>query len=106
MMAEFTFRFAPLYLCAFALRCNNPSVIALLDYGSGNLRSVQKALLKVGAEVHVVKRPNEMAGGRAAELAGVGAFGYCIPVLGKQEMLEAFRQVYESGRLSMCILSG
>jgi imidazoleglycerol phosphate synthase glutamine amidotransferase subunit HisH len=30
-------------------------VIALLDYGSGNLRSAQKALLKVGADVRVVR---------------------------------------------------
>ena len=41
------------------------AVIALIDYDSGNLRSVQKALLKVGAEVRVVKRPAEMADARA-----------------------------------------
>ena len=35
-------------------------MIALIDYGSGNLRSVQKALLKVGGDVHVVQRPEEL----------------------------------------------
>ena len=34
-----------------------PRVIALLDYGSGNLRSVEKALIKVGADVRVITRP-------------------------------------------------
>jgi len=36
-------------------------MIALIDYGSGNLRSVHKALLKVGAAVRVVQRPEELA---------------------------------------------
>ena len=35
----------------------NISVIALLDYGSGNLRSVHKSLLKVGANVRLVQHP-------------------------------------------------
>jgi len=65
------------------------TVIALLDYGSGNLRSVQKALLKVGAEVSVVKRPEEMADAQAVVLPGVGAFDDCIQALNKQELLEA-----------------
>src|SRR6266446_2931759 len=80
-------------------------VIALIDYGSGNLRSVQKALLKVGAEVQIVKRPNEMAGARAAVLPGVGAFDDCIHALEKQELLEASRQFIESGRpfLGICV---
>ena len=80
-------------------------MIALLDYGSGNLRSVQKALLKVGAEVQIVKRPNEMAGARAAVLPGVGAFDDCIHALEKQELLEASRQFIKSGRpfLGICV---
>jgi len=49
-------------------------VIALLDYGSGNLRSVHKALLKVGAEVRIARKPEEMSGAHAAVLPGVGAF--------------------------------
>ena len=43
-------------------------MIALLDYGSGNLRSVHKALLKVGADVRVVQTP-----GRNRRCAGGGA---------------------------------
>ena len=45
-------------------------VIALIDYGSGNLRSVHKALLKVGAEVRIARRP-----GRNGRRAGGGAAG-------------------------------
>src|SRR5262245_59156061 len=47
-------------------------VIALLDYGSGNLRSVEKALCKVGADVNVIARPEGMKHARAAVLPGVG----------------------------------
>ena len=80
-------------------------MIALLDYGSGNLRSVQKALLKVGADVYITKRPEDMAGARAAVLPGVGAFDDCIQALEKQELLEASRQFIQSGRpfLGICV---
>jgi len=80
-------------------------VIALLDYGSGNLRSVQKALLKVGAEVGIVKRPEEMVNARAAVLPGVGAFDDCIQALEKQQLLEASRRFIQSGRpfLGICV---
>ena len=80
-------------------------MIALLDYGSGNLRSVQKALLKVGADVYIAKRPEDMAGARAAVLPGVGAFDDCIQALEKQELLEASRQFIQSGRpfLGICV---
>jgi len=80
-------------------------VIALLDYGSGNLRSVHKALLKVGAEVRIAQRPEEMAGARAAVLPGVGAFDDCIRALDKQALLEASREFIQSGRpfLGICV---
>jgi glutamine amidotransferase len=80
-------------------------VIALLDYGSGNLRSVQKALLKVGAEVCLVQRPEEMAEAQAVVLPGVGAFDDCINALDKQGLLEASRKFIDSGRpfLGICV---
>jgi glutamine amidotransferase len=80
-------------------------VIALLDYGSGNLRSVHKALLKVGAEVRIAQRPEEMAGARAVVLPGVGAFDDCIRALDKQALLEASREFIKSGRpfLGICV---
>jgi len=80
-------------------------VIALIDYGSGNLRSVHKALLKVGAEVRIARRPEEMADARAVVLPGVGAFDDCIQALDRQELLEASRKFMQSGRpfLGICV---
>jgi glutamine amidotransferase len=80
-------------------------VIALLDYGAGNLNSVQKALRFVGADVHLAKRPEEMKNARAAVLPGVGAFDDCLNSLGKQELLAATRDFIASGRpfLGICV---
>ena len=80
-------------------------MIALLDYGSGNLRSAQKALLKVGADVRVVKSPKEIGDARAMVLPGVGAFDDCINALRKQELLEAARDFIKTGKpfLGICV---
>src|SRR5438045_724822 len=80
-------------------------MIALLDYGSGNLRSVEKALRKVGAEVRLVTRPESMKEARAAVLPGVGAFDDCISAMRKQELLEGVRDFIGSGRpfLGICV---
>jgi glutamine amidotransferase len=80
-------------------------VIALIDYGSGNLRSVQKALLKVGANVRVVRRPEEMAEAGAVVLPGVGAFDDCVNALQTQGLLEGVRTFIRIGRpfLGICV---
>ncbi|MGH7952827.1 MAG: imidazole glycerol phosphate synthase subunit HisH [Limisphaerales bacterium] len=80
-------------------------MIALLDYGSGNLRSVQKALLKAGADVRVAKSPKEIGDARGLVLPGVGAFDDCINALRKQELLEAARTFIENGKpfLGICV---
>jgi glutamine amidotransferase len=80
-------------------------VIALIDYDSGNLRSAQKALLKVGADVRVVRRPEEIDGARAVVLPGVGAFDDCVNALQKQDLLGAAREFIKSGRpfLGICV---
>jgi imidazole glycerol-phosphate synthase subunit HisH len=80
-------------------------VIALLDYGSGNLGSVHKALLRVGAEVKLVQEPREMDSAHAAVLPGVGAFDDCLHALDKQELLGYTRSFIDSGRpfLGICV---
>jgi glutamine amidotransferase len=80
-------------------------MIALLDYGSGNLRSVHKSLLKVGADVRIVQRPDEIGDARAMVLPGVGAFDDCINALRKQELLEAARHFIKTGKsfLGICV---
>jgi len=81
------------------------AVIALLDYGSGNLRSVEKALRKVGADVHVITRPDDMKDARAAVLPGVGAFDDCITAMQRQELLGGVKDFIASGRpfLGICV---
>jgi glutamine amidotransferase len=80
-------------------------VIALIDYGSGNLRSVHKALARVGGRVRVVQRPEEMTEAKAVVLPGVGAFDDCIHALEKQALLKACRAFIQSGRpvLGICV---
>ena len=80
-------------------------MIALLDYGSGNLRSVHKSLLKVGADVRLVQHPGEIGDASGLVLPGVGAFDDCINALRKQELLEASRKFIETGKpfLGICV---
>ena len=80
-------------------------MIALIDYGAGNLRSVYKALRYVGAEVRVVTRPEEIGDARALVLPGVGAFDDCINALRKQELIEASLRFIKTGRpfLGICV---
>jgi glutamine amidotransferase len=80
-------------------------VIALIDYGSGNLRSVHKALLKAGADVSLVREPGQIGDARAMVLPGVGAFDDCINALRAQELFEAARRFIQSGRpfLGICV---
>ncbi len=80
-------------------------MIALIDYDSGNLRSVHKALLAVGADVRVVRSPAGLADAHAVVLPGVGAFDDCINALQKQEMLAASLAAIRAGKpfLGICV---
>ncbi len=81
------------------------AVIALLDYGSGNLRSVHKALLQVGARVQVARQPEEMAGASGVVLPGVGAFDDCLQAMQRQRLLQGVREFIATGRpfLGICV---
>ena len=80
-------------------------MIALLDYGSGNLRSVEKALRKVGADVLVTTRPEPLREARAVVLPGVGAFDDCITAMQRQDLLGGVKEFIASGRpfLGICV---
>ena len=80
-------------------------MIALLDYGSGNLHSVEKALQKVGAEVKLVTRPEAMRDARAVVLPGVGAFDDCVSAMQRQELFGGILAFIRSGRpfLGICV---
>ena len=94
-----------LFISHFPFFLFNCSVIALLDYGSGNLRSVEKALKKVGADVRVTKSADGMRGARGVVLPGVGAFDDCVNALGRQELLGAARDWIGGGLpfLGICV---
>lgn len=80
-------------------------MIALLDYGSGNLRSVEKALRKVGADLLVTTQPAAMRDARAIVLPGVGAFDDCITAMQRQELLGAVQDFIRTGKpfLGICV---
>lgn len=80
-------------------------MIALLDYGSGNLRSAHRALLKIGADVRIAQTPAEMRGAGAVVLPGVGAFDDCMNAMRRQELFEASREFIRTGKpfLGICV---
>jgi glutamine amidotransferase len=80
-------------------------MIALIDYGSGNLRSAEKALTKAGARVAIVNRRKDLLTADAVVLPGVGAFGDCVKNLEACDLVEAIREFIVSGRpfLGICV---
>jgi glutamine amidotransferase len=80
-------------------------MIALIDYGAGNVRSVHKALETVGARVRLTRRPDPVTEAEKIVLPGVGAFGDCIAGLRRAGMVDALRQAVEQGKplLGICV---
>ncbi len=80
-------------------------MIALVDYGMGNLRSVEKALARVGADVRIVSDRNSVLAADALVLPGVGAFGDCMANLEKIGLVEAIREFIATKRpfLGICL---
>ena len=64
-------------------------MIAVLDYGIGNLRSAEKALLAVGADARLVDDPDAAADADGVVLPGVGAFGRCAEALARTGLGDA-----------------
>lgn len=83
------------------------SIIAVIDTGICNLRSVTKALEAVGAEVRVLHVPTEMADARACGLVlpGVGALRDCVASLRRSGMDEVVRAWIAGDRpfLGVCL---
>ena len=63
--------------------------IALIDYGAGNVPSVERALQKLGATSKRVAQPNELTGVRATILPGVGHYAAIIRALDEQNLRSA-----------------
>lgn len=80
-------------------------MIAIVDYGMGNLRSVQKGLEKVGCQAEITSAPERVLAARGVVLPGVGAFPRAMEALEKQGLAEALRQVVARGTplLGICL---
>lgn len=80
-------------------------MIAIIDYGMGNIHSVRKAIESMGAQVKVVDKPEGLAGCEKAVLPGVGAFGDAAEELEKQGLIKGLKDYIASGRafLGICL---
>ena len=80
-------------------------MIAVIDYGMGNLRSVQKALEKTGHAALVTSSPQAIRDAYALVLPGVGAFRDCIRNLEELNLIDPIVQSVQSGKpfLGICL---
>jgi len=80
-------------------------MIAIIDYGMGNLRSVQKAFETVGHQAVVTRDPRAIAGADRVVLPGVGAFADCMANLEQYGLVEPIRKAIASGKpfLGICL---
>jgi imidazole glycerol-phosphate synthase subunit HisH len=65
--------------------------MAVLDYGSGNLHSVSRAIARVGGDATITDDPDEVAGADALVIPGVGHFGACMRELERRHLDAAVR---------------
>lgn len=81
------------------------TLLAVLDYGIGNLRSAQKALEHVGADARLTADPDLAAEAAGVVLPGVGAFGRCMEALADTGLDVVARDAAASGRpfLGICV---
>src|SRR5262245_39601862 len=73
-------------------------MISIVDYGMGNLRSVQKAFEKLGYDARVTDRPEDIGSADKLVLPGVGAFRDAMEGLRVRRMIEPVRDFVSSGR--------
>lgn len=80
-------------------------MLAIVDYGMGNIRSVEKGFLKAGAEVRVTADPAVVTDARGIVLPGVGAFKDCMANLDRLDLLEAIVKEIRKGKpyLGICL---
>lgn len=80
-------------------------MIVIIDYGMGNLRSVEKAFLSVGADVRVSARPDDVRRAEKIVLPGVGAFRDAMRGLEKRKLIEPVLDGIREGKpyLGLCL---
>lgn len=80
-------------------------LIAVIDYGIGNLRSAQKALEAVGADARLTADVGLIAAADAVVLPGVGAFGACVAALDRAGLRDVAVGAAQDARpfLGICV---
>ncbi|MBT3366013.1 MAG: imidazole glycerol phosphate synthase subunit HisH [Nitrospina sp.] len=80
-------------------------MIAIIDYGMGNLRSVQKGFEAVGAEAIVTSDSSKILSANSVVLPGVGAFKECMANLDNLNLIDTVHKSVNSGKpfLGICL---
>lgn len=80
-------------------------MIAIVDYGMGNLRSVQKAFERVGYPAMITARPEDVAAAKRIVLPGVGAFGDAMINLRQEGLIDPIAAAISEDRpfLGICL---
>lgn len=79
--------------------------IVIIDYGMGNLRSVQKAFERLGFRAEITQDPDSVRQAERLVLPGVGAFGDAMAELERRQLIRPILRFIESGRpfLGICL---
>ncbi|HLG00964.1 MAG TPA: imidazole glycerol phosphate synthase subunit HisH [Acidimicrobiia bacterium] len=80
-------------------------MIAVVDYGIGNLRSAEKGLVHLGADARLTEDADEIRAADAVVLPGVGAFGACMRALTDARLDAPVLEAAEAGKplLGICV---
>lgn len=81
-------------------------MISIIDYGMGNLRSVQKAFEFIGAEAEITGNPEDILNSKGIVLPGVGAFPDAMENLKKMGMDKVLKEAVKNGTPLMGICLG
>lgn len=80
-------------------------MIAIIDYGAGNIQSVYKALKFIGADCKVTSDKDEILNADGAILPGVGSFGDAMDTMTKRDIKDTIIEYTKSGKpfLGICL---
>ncbi len=80
-------------------------MIAIIDYGAGNIRSIEKALEHVGASVQITDEPDTVNKAQAIVLPGVGSGGAAMSRMTERGLDDAIRKATQQGKpfLGICL---
>jgi glutamine amidotransferase len=80
-------------------------MLAIVDYGMGNIRSVEKGFIKTGADARITSDPKIIADAQGIVLPGVGAFKDCMKNLDNLKLLDTIKKEIQKGKpfLGICL---